>query len=239
MNRLLVIDDDRELCELLATYLSNEGFDVDTVSDPVAGVERAVQGSYDLVVLDVMMPRMNGFDVLRRIREASKVAVVMLTARGDDVDRIVGLEIGADDYVPKPFNSRELVARIRAILRRTGPDTVHVAPRPAPLTVGDLVLDPGMRSVSCGGTPVELTSVEYSILAVLVEHAGMVVGRDELARTALGRENSIYDRSVDVHISSIRRKLGADACGADRIKTVRNTGYQYVVSVDRGALRKS
>lgn len=230
MNRLLIIDDDRELCELLENYLTLEGFEVHTVHEPYAGVEQAVSGQFDLVVLDVMLPQINGFEVLRRIRGVSKVAVLMLTARGDDVDRIVGLEIGADDYLPKPFNSRELVARIRAVLRRTEYAEPPAEKKTGYITVGDMMLDTGTRTVFCTGQPVDLTSIEFSILEVLLSLAGQVVSRDELLRRAMGRGNSTYDRSIDVHISSLRKKLGYYSVKEERIKTVRNVGYLYVFS---------
>lgn len=226
MTRVLVIDDDVELCELLSEYLEGEGFAVDAVHDGNAGTERAVADEHDLVVLDVMLPGMNGFDVLRRIRESSQVPVVMLTARGEEVDRIVGLEIGADDYLPKPFNPRELAARMRAVLRRTtgsranGPDDV--------LEVADLRLEPASRCVERGGEQVELTGIEFELLAVLVRSAGKVVSRNDLSQAALGRRASSYDRSLDVHLSNLRRKLGPLPGGGDRIKTVRGVGYQYV-----------
>ncbi|MEI6205586.1 MAG: response regulator transcription factor [Desulfuromonadales bacterium] len=234
MNRLLIIDDDRELCELLGDYLDGEGYRVESVNEPAAGIERALSGEHDLVVLDVMMPHMNGFDVLRRIRSVSKIPVLMLTARGSDIDRIVGLEIGADDYLPKPFNSRELVARIKAVLRRMEPDVLKERKVPGCITVGDLVLNSGMRSLSRCGQQLEISSIEFSILEVLLGMAGQVLTRDELARRALGRENSVYDRSIDVHISSLRRKLGPDPGNNERIKTVRNLGYQYVLSQNTG-----
>ncbi len=227
MGRVLIIDDDIELCELLAEYLGGEGFAVDAVHDGASGAARALDGEHELVVLDVMLPKLNGFDVLRRIRESSAVPVVMLTARGEEVDRIVGLEIGADDYLPKPFNPRELAARMRAVLRRaaTGAD--------------DGADDSSSRWPTCGSTrgrgprsrsgePIDLTGIEFELLAVLLRGAGRVVSRDELSRTALGRRTSSFDRSLDVHLSNLRRKLGPLPDGGERIKTVRGVGYQYV-----------
>jgi DNA-binding response OmpR family regulator len=226
MNRILIIDDDMELCVLLSDYLTPEGFVVEAVHNGTEGCTRAVTGEYSLVVLDVMLPGVNGFEVLRRIRTASRIPVLMLTARGEDVDRIVGLEIGADDYLPKPFNPRELVARIRAVLRR-----VETDPQPhadaGRLIVGDIELVPGTRTVQCAGQKVDLTSVEFAILEALLRMAGQVVSRDDLVRQALGRSLSAYDRSIDVHVSSLRKKLGQQGDGSDRIKTVRNAGYQY------------
>lgn len=223
-NRILVVDDDGELCDLLEEYLGREGFRVDSEQDPLRGLERALAGEFALVVLDVMLPGLSGFEVLRRLRETSRVPVLMLTARGDDVDRIVGLEMGADDYLAKPFNPRELVARIRAVGRRTaGGEGLAVPPRPAVVQVGDVELDPGTREARAGGRRLPLTSVEFALLEVLLRRAGTVVGRDALAEKALGRRLTAYDRSVDVHISSLRRKLGE----AERIHTVRGAGYLY------------
>ena len=239
-NRILVIDDDAELCELLSDYLGQEGFAVESANDAARGLDRALSGDPALVVLDVMLPGMSGFEVLRRLREASRVPVLMLTARGDDVDRIVGLEMGADDYLPKPFNPRELVARIRAVQRRAlaPPETALAAAAPeAPqrLTVGDVELDPGTRMVRRDGQVVELTSVEFSFLEVLLRAAGKVVSRDELAEAALGRELSAYDRSVDVHVASLRRKLGHRIGSLERIRTVRGVGYLYSLTSGPGA----
>ena len=229
-NRILVIDDDAELCELLGEYLGQEGFVVESVSDGAAGLERTLSAVHALVVLDVMLPEMNGFDVLRRIRERSKVPVLMLTARGDDVDRIVGLEMGADDYLPKPFNPRELVARIRAVMRRAAASEVspESPDRPECVRVGDVELSPQTRVVRRGGEVVELTSVEFSLLEVLLRSAGAVVSREELSGSALGRKLSAYDRSVDVHMSSLRRKLGHRVGEMERIKNIRGVGYMYV-----------
>lgn len=215
-NRILLIDDDAELCELLVEYLEREGFAVESVNEGAAGLSRALSGEHALVVLDVMLPEMNGFDVLRRIREKSKVPVLMLTARGDDVDRIVGLEMGADDYLPKPFNSRELVARIRAVKRRAA----SVAEAPVPpglpgrLKVGDVELEPESR---------------------VVRKAGKVVPREELAKAALGRKLSSYDRSIDVHMSSLRRELGHRAGPLERIRNIRAIGYMYARTSDPDA----
>jgi len=226
MTRVLIIDDDADLCDLVSEYLQGEGLEVDAVHDGVTGVVRCLEDEADLVILDVMLPGLGGFEVLSRIRERSRVPVIMLTARGEDVDRIVGLEMGADDYLAKPFNPRELVARIRAILRRTagGPadDGTQV------YSVGDLQLDLGAREVRRSGREVELTGAEFMILEVLLREAGTVVGRDELSRQALGRRSSVFDRSLDVHLSNLRRKLGRLPDGGERIKTVRGVGYLYV-----------
>jgi two-component system response regulator CpxR len=180
-----------------------------------------------MIVLDVMLPGMNGFDVLRKIRDTSRIPVVLLTARGEDVDRIVGLEIGADDYLPKPFNPRELVARIRAVLRRSrGQGDAAV---PDVLRVGDVELDPATRTVLHHGKPVDLTSVEFSLLQVLLREAGRVVTREALVDEVLGRRFSPFDRSIDMHVSKIRRKLG-DSDAEDYIKTIRGAGYIFAIA---------
>jgi len=227
-DKLLVIDDDKELCELVAEYLCPEGFDVEAVHDGQRGIERALSQEYAVVVLDVMLPGLNGFDVLRRIRMQSTIPVLMLTARGEDVDRIVGLEIGADDYLPKPFNPRELVARIRAILRRSSSSRLAwPMVNNSRVEMGDLVLDIGTRTASCSGRQVELTSVEYAVLELLVRSAGSLVTREELSRRVLDRELSPYDRSIDMHISNLRKKLGHKVGDVERIKTIRSAGYVY------------
>lgn len=224
--RLLIVDDDRELCKLLTEYFNTSGFAVDAVHDGENGVRRAMSGDYGVIILDVMLPPSDGFEVLRRIRAQSAVPVLMLTARGDDVDRIVGLEIGADDYLPKPFNARELLARVHAILRRArgGGTTTGAGGR---LTVGDLELDVAARFAQCGKRRINLTETEALLLEMLLRAAGTVVERDELAKKALGRRFTPLDRSVDMHVSNLRRKLGAIPGGADRIKAVRGLGYMY------------
>jgi two-component system response regulator CpxR len=227
MARVLIIDDDVELCELVAEYLEDEGFGVDAVHSGPEGVERCAAMPPDLVILDVMLPGLGGFDVLGRLRERSRLPVIMLTARGDEVDRIVGLEMGADDYLPKPFNPRELAARIRAILRRTTAAGIEEG-EAAVLAVADLSVDLGARTVRRGGVGIELTGAEFAILEALLRAAGTVVGRDELSRQALGRRSSAFDRSLDVHLSNLRRKLGPLPGGGERIKTVRGVGYLYV-----------
>ena len=232
MEQLLIIDDDRELCELVAELLGEEGFRVEVANQSARGLARALSGEHSLVVLDVMMPGMNGFEVLRRLRaEGSGVHVLMLTARGDDVDRIVGLEIGADDYLPKPFNPRELVARIQAIMRRVrqrgAAGALVEAAAPSRINVGDVEVDAGTRRVWRDGQAVELTNVEYEILVILLRSAGLVVKREEMVRSVLGRELSVFDRSIDMHISHLRKKLGHRVGGAERIKTVRGVGYIY------------
>jgi len=226
VDRILVIDDDVELCSLVAEYLEPEGFHIEAVHAGNEGLDRALSGDHLLIVLDVMLPGINGFDLLRRLRNTSKTPVLLLTARGEDVDRIVGLEIGADDYLPKPFNPRELVARIRAILRRTQTekpgDTL-----PQIVRVGDIELDPATRSVRQHGEPVDLTSVEFNLLQVLLNEAGRVVTREHLTDAVLGRKFSPFDRSIDMHVSKVRKKLGDSDNGADHIKTVRGVGYIF------------
>ena len=223
----MVVDDDVELCSLVSEYLRPEGFQVEAVHDGKAGLARALSGDHLLAVLDVMLPGMNGFDVLRRIRDSSRLPVLLLTARGEDVDRIVGLEIGADDYLPKPFNPRELVARIRAILRRTR--AKGEAPVPDVIRVGDVELDPATRTVLHRGKPVELTSVEFSLLQVLLREAGRVVTREALVDEVLGRKFSPFDRSIDMHVSKVRKKLG-DSDTGDHIKTIRGAGYIFTLA---------
>jgi DNA-binding response OmpR family regulator len=228
VDRILVIDDDVELCSLVTEYLKPEGFQVEAVHDGKAGLNRALTGDHLLVVLDVMLPGLNGFDVLRRLRDGSRVPVLLLTARGEDVDRIVGLEIGADDYLPKPFNPRELVARIRAVLRRTRAGAGE-ALVPDVIKVGDVELDPARRSVYHQGKPIELTSVEFGLLQVLLREAGRVVTREALVDEVLGRKFSPFDRSIDMHISKVRKKLG-DTDTEDHIKTVRGAGYIFALT---------
>ena len=226
MDRILVIDDDVELCSLVGEYLQPEGFQVEAVYDGNRGLERALSGEHLLAVLDVMLPGMNGFEVLRRIRNTSRIPVLLLTARGEDVDRIVGLEIGADDYLPKPFNPRELVARIRAILRRTQSGEGASA-LPQLMRVGEIELDPATRTVRNAGKPVDLTSVEFNLLEVLLREAGHVVTRERLAEAVLSRKFSPFDRSIDMHVSKVRKKLGDADGGTDHIKTVRGVGYIF------------
>jgi two-component system response regulator CpxR len=227
MDRVLVVDDDVELCDLVKEFLQPEGLQVEAVHNGNRGLERALSGEHALVVLDVMLPGMNGLDVLRKLRASSTVPVLLLTARGQDVDRIVGLELGADDYLPKPFNPRELVARIRAILRRARGEAAEKQVPQTSVRVGDVELSPATRTVLRGGEAVDLTAVEFNLLDVLLREAGRVVTRDELAKIALGRLFSPYDRSIDMHISKLRKKLGEDGKGGERIKTVRGVGYIY------------
>jgi two-component system response regulator CpxR len=224
MDRVLIVDDDIELCRLLGERLSSEGFALEAVHDGPRGLERVLSAEHALVILDLMLPGMGGLDVLRRVRKQSPVPVLILTARGEDVDRILGLEIGADDYLPKPFNPRELIARIRAILRRTS----RTAASDNSVSVGDLQLDPAAREVRMDGAPIELTSVEFSLLETLLRDAGHVVTREQLTETVLGRKLGPFDRVIDVHISNLRKKLNRTH-GEERIKSVRGSGYVFVV----------
>ena len=222
--RILVIDDDVELCELLGELLGQDGYQVESAQDGPSGLRLQQGKPFALVVLDVMLPGMNGFEVLGRLRQTSAVPVLMLTARGEDVDRIVGLEMGADDYLPKPFNPRELVARVRAIHRRVAapPATGSAA---ATITVDDLELSPPARRLRVRGVETKLTTAEYDLLEVLARNAGNVVSREDLARVVLGRRLAAFDRAIDMHVSNLRKKLGPSPDGGERIKTVRNTGY--------------
>lgn len=228
--KILVIDDDAELCELVGEYLETEGFAIESEGSGDHGAERALEHDYSLIILDVMLPGINGFEALRRIRARSDVPVLMLTARGDDIDRIVGLEIGADDYLPKPFNPRELVARIHAILRRSRARASGGGLPPAEkVSVGDVELDTGSRTVGRDGIPVRLTAMEFDVLEVLLRNAGRVVARENLVEQVLGREYSPYDRSIDVHVSNLRKKLGHKVGNMERIKSVRQVGYLYAL----------
>jgi two-component system response regulator CpxR len=220
--RLLIVDDDAELCSLLQEFLEREGYAVQCVQDGRAGLEQAQQGGYDLIILDVMLPGLDGFDILRRLRATSRVPVLMLTARGQDEDRIVGLELGADDYLPKPFNPRELVARVKAILRRT-----EAKVNRGRVEVNGVLLDPGTREVTCDGKAVDVTTLEFDILEQLMRNAGRVVSRDGLMESLYNRKATPFDRSIDMHVSHLRRKLEG---GRPVIKTIRGVGYQFCQS---------
>lgn len=230
MIRILLADDDVDLCEMLAEYLTAEGFSITFVHDGEMALRLAREESFDLVVLDVMMPRKGGFDVLRELRTDSLTPVLMLTARGEDVDSIVGLELGADDYLAKPCNPRVLTARIRAVLRRIKqrPDE-DSNETPQVLVQSDLTLHMGARRVSCIDRDIALTSTEFSVLQVLLLEAGHIVSKQTLSERALGRRMTRFDRSLDMHVSNLRHKLGALADGDERIKTIRGVGYQYVI----------
>jgi DNA-binding response OmpR family regulator len=222
---VLLVDDDVELLDMLRAYLEREDFAVVAAHEPETGIEAALSGRFQLVILDVMMPRINGIEVLRRIRAQSQVPVLMLTARGDDADRIVGLELGADDYVPKPCTPRELVARARAILRRTEARGDEAG---AAITNGPLTMLPAQRRAEWSGQPLELTSTEFNLLEVLARSAGHPVSKDTLSQTAMGRPLARFDRSIDVHVSSIRRKLGTLPDGRSWIQTILRQGYQLI-----------
>ena len=217
---------------MLSDYLGRHGYHVTLAHDGKTGLGKALGGSYSITLLDVMLPGLDGFEVLRRLRAAaSTMSVLLLTARGDDVDRIVGLEIGADDYLPKPFNPRELLARIRAILRRSGK-----AETPAGagdfLTVMGLEMDTAARIARSNGVALDLTDVEFGLLQTLMRSAGEVVAREQLAETVLGRKFHPFDRSLDMHVSRLRKKLGTDSDGEERVKTIRGAGYQLAVRRD-------
>jgi len=228
MDKILIIDDDEDLCELVGEYLEVEGFDVDSVHDGAEGLESALKSPRDLIILDVMLPSKNGFDVLRELRNDSTTPVLMLTARGEDMERIVGLEIGADDYMPKPFNPRELVARIRAILRRAD---VSLRPEAAEkLKVEDIEVSKAGRSASVDGKRLALTAIEFELLVALLENAGKVIEKEDLSIRVLERELSPFDRSLDMHVSNLRKKLGKRDDGENRIKTIRSVGYIYALA---------
>ena len=220
MERILIVDDDVALCEMLTERLQQDEFVTEVVHDGVRGLDRARSGEHALIVLDLMLPGMSGMNVLRQLRQQSEVPVLILTAKGEDVERILGLEVGADDYLPKPFNPRELVARIRAILRRSR----RTSGEERPLFAGDLELYAQSREVYLDERPLLLTSVEFTLLETLVRDAGRIVSRERLTEAVLGRELRPFDRVIDVHVSNLRRKLGNE-----RIKTVRGSGYLFVV----------
>lgn len=229
MEDVLLIDDDVELCSMLTEYLDKNGFRVRSVHRGDSGLAAAQQHSWALILLDVMLPGMDGFEVLKRIRLESNVSVLLLTARGEDIDRIVGLEIGADDYLPKPFNPRELLARMRAVLRRRDRTS---GPLPALLRVHDLDLDVAARKAMKAGKRLELTDVEFGLLEALMRAPGQVLSREELSQSVLGRAFDPFDRSLDMHISRLRRKLGRNDEDEDRVKTIRGVGYQLVLDRD-------
>jgi two-component system response regulator CpxR len=223
--RILLADDDEELCALLRDFLVREGFEVDLAHDGEEALRRAYGGGYDAVILDVMLPQRSGLELLRELRRSSKLPVLMLTALGEDIDRILGLELGADDYVPKPCNPREIAARLRAILRRTHGDSE--GPRLADVTIGNVAMRAASRSVTVKGEPVSLTGTEFNILAVLMREAGRVVSKETLSQDVLGRPLGPFDRSIDVHISKLRRKLGLASDGESLIGTVHRGGYIF------------
>jgi DNA-binding response OmpR family regulator len=226
---LLIVDDDLDLCELVSNYLRAEGFVVDAVHSGREGELAAINKSYEMIILDVMLPDKKGFDVLKEMRVQGRSPVLMLTARGDEFDRVLGLELGADDYLSKPFSPRELVARIGAILRRSGWQSEGGnSLRPPVLRSGDLELDPSARAVSKAGEALHLTSAEYDLLQLFIESPGQILTREKLVEEVLDRKFSPFDRSLDLHVSNLRRKLGSQASGAERIRSVRGIGYLYV-----------
>ncbi len=222
--RVLLVDDDRELCQMLCEYLAAEHFEVKSVHDGDDALSELKSGHFEIVILDVMLPRLSGLDVLRKLGAAYITPILMLTARGDDVDRIVGLELGADDYLSKPFNPRELVARIRAILRRASNRAARGGV-PDELMVGTITLNTGTRQVHVAGKAVGLTGAEFRVLELLMRSAGQVISRDSMTEQALGRKLAAYDRSIDTHISNLRRKLDLPAGTHPEIKNVRGSGY--------------
>jgi len=226
MPSVLIIDDDKELCDMVVRLLAKEGYDVAKCTDAVGGLGAALSAKYDVVLLDIMMPGLDGLQLLRELRAKSQVHVIMLTARGEEIDRVVGLELGADDYLPKPFYSRELIARIRAVLRRPRTSEPKTGDEKPVLKVGDLSLDPSGRTVARADTPVNVTTAEFDVLQELLAQAGKIVSRDRLAKV-LGRNLGVFDRAIDMHISNLRKKLGPLPDGAERIRTVRNSGYLY------------
>lgn len=228
MAHLLLADDDLELSDMLQEYLTNEGYTVDVAHDGEMALQKLQAHQYKLLILDIMMPKINGFDVLRQLRTSSNLPVLMLTARDEDVDSIIGLELGADDYLAKPCNPRVLVARIRAILRRSHTQEINQDNTGNELIkLDDIELHTGTRDVICSGKAIAMTSTEYSVLECLVLEAGHVISKGDLSQCALGRELTRYDRSLDMHISNLRKKLGLLASGQERIITVRGVGYLY------------
>jgi two-component system response regulator CpxR len=227
--KILIIDDDVDLCDLLAESLRRQGFLVVAVHDGITGLERALSNEFALIVLDLMLPGLDGSEVLKRIRSRSNIPVIILTAKGEANDRIVGLESGADDYLAKPFNPRELSARMQAVLRRVTSDESHrEAER---IQVGDMEVNTRARTARRRNRLIELTSVEFDLLVLFLKSPGKVLGREELTKAVLGRELRATDRSIDVHVSNLRGKLGPNLNGSERIKNIRSTGYLYVLLI--------
>lgn len=228
VKNILIIDDDIELCELLKEYLSIERFNISFAHGGLIGLDKIRNENYDLVILDIMLPEMNGLEVLKNIRTFSVIPVIMLTAKGDEIDRVLGLELGSDDYIPKPFSARELVARIKAIFRRLSTlSEENNGKKQDHIEVADIFIEVSTRTVSKNGTEISLTEVEFNILENLIRSAGKIVERQNLAQAVLGRRLSYDDRSLDVHMSNLRKKLGAMPDNKDRIKTMRGVGYLY------------
>jgi DNA-binding response OmpR family regulator len=227
--RVLIIDDDRELCWLIRDYLEPLGYSVNAAHNGPEGLERALAEPFGAVILDVMLPGMDGFEVLKRIRHQSDVPVLMLTARGEEADRIVGLEVGADDYLPKTFSTRELLARLRAVTRRTARAAAPIEEDAEPeIVVGQLRLRPGMRRVELDGKPLDLTALEFDLLACLARSRGRVKSREQLLESVAERDYDVFDRSIDVHIWSLRKKLGDDPKNPRYIRTYRSVGYMLI-----------
>ena len=233
MVSVLLIDDDTELSKLLEEYLQSEQLHLDAAHDGPSGLQKALSNQYAVVVLDVMLPGMSGLDVLKQLRQKSAVPVLMLTARGSELDRILGLELVADDYLAKPFNPRELVARLRAILRRTS-GAASAGPA-QPVHLADVELHPESRSVTCDGKPVGLTGAEFDLLSAFLRSPGKIISREDLTQAALGRPMSPMDRSIDVHVSNLRRKLGPYDGEQERIKAIRGSGYVYLLPGEQPA----
>ena len=227
MKRILIVDDDVELCGLLTKFLARESFATEAVHNGATGLTKALTGNYQLVILDVMLPDTSGFDVLRRIRAASAIPVVMLTAKGEEIDRVIGLEIGADDYLPKPFSPRELVARLNAVWRRYEMPPAAQQNAPEAISIDDLTIEIEARAVRVNSQSIEMTTAEFDVLLVLARAAGRVVSREDIARAALGKSLAPFDRSVDMIVSKIRRKLRRFRNDTERIRSVRNSGYIY------------
>lgn len=225
MAKILLVDDDVELTALLKDILDMEGFEVTEANDGEAGLA-AVSDDIDLILLDVMMPRMNGMDMLRKLRENHHTPVLMLTAKGEEIDRVIGLELGADDYLPKPFSDRELLARIRAILRRTGSTTQES--NSDSLTYQDIEVFPGRQEVYCNKQLLDLTSTEIALLSYFVQNPGKVVSKEDLSLDVLGKRLAPFDRAIDMHVSNLRKKLPEKSDGKPRIKTLRGRGYLFV-----------
>ncbi len=228
MSHVLIADDDQALCQMLKEYLELESFDVSLAHDGEAALAAVNKSEPDALLLDVMMPKMNGFDVLRELRKYSSVPVLMLTARGDDVDSIVGLELGADDYLGKPASPRVIVARLRALLRRSQLSSTTDS-QGGSIEVAGLTINPGTRTARINGEELMLTSSEFNLLLTLAQHAGSVINKAELSEQAMGRSLELFDRSIDMHVSHLRKKLGDGPDGKERIKTIRGIGYQLTL----------
>lgn len=222
-----MIDDDTGLCELLSEYLTAQGFQIECAHDGEQGLKQALEQEYGLILLDVMLPKLDGFEVLKQLRQTKLTPVIMLTAKGEDFDRIFGLELGADDYIPKPFNHRELLARVKAITRRIEHITSLANTSSNKLTVNNIVINLAAREAYVDEHPLSLTGTEYEVLALLVKHAGEVVSKEQISEEVLGRRLASFDRSIDMHVSNIRKKI-AEFNNAERIKTMRGTGYVFI-----------